>query len=91
MKFYEEVDKILNPTSDLGGGLSQLEGDGMKPNILSEFIDIWITIEVLRSMKLSETTDTLTDASILENENFNGDEKHNAQHYRNAFDKLYTN
>ena len=69
----------------------QLQGERMKIFIPSNIIDIWTRLEVLLGLKLSEHTDTLTEASDLIDELYKRGQIQNEQHYRDVLDKIYTN
>ena len=56
--------------------------------IPSNIIDIYTRLEVLRGLKLSGHTDTLTEASTLIDELYKRGEIQNKQQYRNALDKF---
>ena len=53
------------------------------------FFDIWVRVAVLVGMKLSEQTDSLTEASNLADDSYDRGEIQNEQQYRNALDRFY--
>ena len=66
------------------------EGQGTPFIISSNKNDIYTRLEVLLELKLPGHTDTLTDASNLNNELYKRGEIQNEQQYRNALNKLRT-
>ena len=69
---------------------SDLQGEGVKIIIPSNIIDIYTSLEVLIGLKLSDHTDTLTEASNLIDELYKRGEIQNKQQYRNALKKFQT-
>ena len=67
-----------------------LEGQGLKIIIPSNIIDIYTRLEVLLGLKLSDHTDTLTEASNLIDELYRQGEIQNKQQYRNALNNFST-
>ena len=65
-----------------------LQGEGLKIIIPSNIIDIYTRLEILLGLKLSDHTDTLTEASNLIDELYKRGEIQNEQQYRNAPDKF---
>ena len=74
------VDEIQNRTFDE----FDLEGQRVKIIIPSNIIDIYTRLEILLGLKLSDHTDTLTEASNLIDELYKRGEIQNEQQYRNA-------
>ena len=70
---------------------SDLEGEGVKPIIPSNIIDIYTRLEVLLGLKLSGHTDNLTEASNLIDELYKRGEIKNKQPYQNALNKFFYN
>ena len=65
-----------------------LEDQGVEKIIIpSIIIDIYTRLEVLLGLKLSESTDTLTEDINLTDEINQGYEMQNGQQYRKALDK----
>ena len=87
------IDKIRNPplpTIENVEDSSDLEGEGLRIIIPSNIIDIYNRLEVLLGLKLSGHTDTLTEASNLNDELYKRGEIQNKQQYGNAINKFST-
>ena len=82
MNFKAEL--LMNLQNTFG----DLQGQGVKIIIPSNIIDIYTRLEILLGLKLSELTDTLTEASNLIDEIDKRCEIQNELQYRNAFDKI---
>ena len=67
-----------------------LEGQGAKIIIPPNIIDIYTRLEVLLGLKVSGHSNTLSEASNLIDEIYNGGEIQNKQQYRNALNKFST-
>ena len=85
-KLPKLVEDIQNRTFDE----IDLEGQGVKIIIPSNIIDIYTRLEVLLGLKLSDHTDTLTEASNLIDELYKLGEIQNKQQHRNALSKFQT-
>ena len=67
-----------------------LKGQGIHKIIIpSNIIDIYVRLEILLGLKLSGRSDTLTEASNLNDELFKRSEIQNEQQYRNALNKFH--
>ena len=64
------------------------EGQGLKIKIPSNIIDIYTSLEILLSLKLSGHINTLTEASKLTGDIYPRGEVQNEQQYRNALNKF---
>ena len=83
------VEEIQNKTFDeITDDSDNLKGEGVKPIIPSNKIDIYTRLEILLKLKLSGHTDTLTEASNLIDELYIRREIKKKQQYRNALDKF---
>ena len=67
-----------------------LEGQGLKIILPSNIIDIYTGLEILLGPKLSSHTDTLAEASNLEDELYKRCEIQNKQQYRSELNKFST-
>ena len=67
-----------------------LEGQGVKIMIPSNFIVIYIRLKILLGTKLSGLTETLIQASDLIDDLYKRGEIQNEQQYRNAHDNFLT-
>ena len=67
-----------------------LHGQGVKIIIPSNIIDTYTRLDVSLGLKLSGHTDTLTEASNLNDEFYKSGEMENEQQHRNALDKFST-
>ena len=77
-----DVSRILNLDT-------KLKGRGIEKIIIpSNIFDIYTTLEIILGLKLSEHTDTLTEASNLIDELFKRGEIQDKQQYRNALNKF---
>ena len=86
-----EIAKIRNsPLPAIENESDNLQGEGVKIIIPSNIIDINTRLEVLLRLKLSDHTDTLTEASNLLDEFYRRSEIQNKQQYRNALNKFST-
>ena len=86
-----EIAKIRNPPlTEIENESNNLQGEGVKIIIPSNIIDIYTRLEVLLGIKLSDHTDTLTEASNLIDELYKRGEIQNKQQYRNALNKFNT-
>ena len=90
-KLPKLVEDIPNKTfEEITNDSDDLQGEGVKFIIPSNIIDIYTRLEVLLGLKLSEHTDTLTEASNLIDELYKRGEIKNKQQYRNALNKFQT-
>ena len=64
-KLRDDVNRFLNPPRKIEDVSDDLQGEGMKIVIPSNFIDIWTRLEVLLGLKLFGHTDTFAEASYL--------------------------
>ena len=79
----KDTKNILNP--------GNLQGQGIEKVIIpSNKFDCYTKLEILLGLKLSEHTDTLTEASNLIDELYKRGEIQNKQQYRNALNKFQT-
>ena len=84
------VDDIQKNTFDeITDDSDSSQGEGVKINIPTNIIDFYTRLEVLRGLRLSGHTDTLTEASNLIHELYKRGEIHNKQQYRNALYKFH--
>ena len=85
------VDDIQIKTFDeITDDSDDLQGEGLKITIPSNIIDIYTRLEGLLRLKLSDHTDSLTEACNLIDELYKRGEIQNEQQYRNALDKFCT-
>ena len=85
----QEIIKTQNPLLPaIENESNNLQGDGLKIIIPSNIIDNYTRLEVLLGLKLSGHTDTLTEASNLNDELYKRGEIQNKQQYRNALNKF---
>ena len=85
----KEIAKIRNPPlPTIENESDSLRGEGVKIIIPSNINDIYTRLEVLKELKLSDHTDTLTEASNLLDELYKRGEIQNEQQYRNALNKF---
>ena len=89
-KLPKLVEDIQNETFDeISDDSDDLQGEGIEKIIIpSNIIDIYTRLEILLGLKLSDHTDTLTEASNLIDELYKRGEIQNKQQYRNALNKF---
>ena len=89
----KEIAKIRNlplPSTENIEDSTDLQGGGVKFIIPLNIIDIYTRLEIPLGLRLSDHTDTPTEASTLIDELYKRGEIRNEQQYRNALNKLQT-
>ena len=83
------IAKIRNPPLPaIENESDNSQGEGVKIIIPSNIIDIYTRLEILRGLKLSGHSDTLSEASALIDELYKGGEIQNIRQYRDALSKF---
>ena len=89
----KKIAKIRNlplPTIENIEYSNYLQGEGVKIIIPSNIGDIYTRHEILRGLRLSGHTYTLTEASLIFDELYKREEIQNKEQYRNALDRFTT-